>query len=222
MQDQCAMKVCTDSCLFGAWIYEPQAKNILDVGTGTGLLALMLAQRHPIPIDAVEIDAAAFSQVIQNIQSSPWRKLVKVFHADINDFNPSKKYDVIVSNPPFFANYLKSPDPGRNTVLHDETLTLTTLLCCLTRLLDEKGKFYIMLPPEQAKDFEELAAKIMLQPSKKLLVKENANKNVFRIFSAYQYYTPLVFQVEELIIRNENHTYTPEFSHMLKDFYLNL
>jgi tRNA1Val (adenine37-N6)-methyltransferase len=221
MQDKSAMKVCTDSCLFGAWINEPTATEILDIGTGTGLLTLMLAQRHRAVIDAVEIDFNAFNQAKFNVQNSPWSNRIKVHHSDIIKFNPQplRMYNLIVSNPPFFTNYLKSPDPARNTVLHDEYLSQAKLISCIKRLLDEKGKFYIMLPPEQAQSFEELASEIDLLPYKKLLVRENEYKSTFRVLSAYQYsYSRL--ETSELMIRNKNQSYSPEFQQLLKDYYL--
>jgi tRNA1Val (adenine37-N6)-methyltransferase len=221
LQDQCAMKVCTDSCLFGAWINEPQATEILDIGTGTGLLALMLAQRHQATVEAVEIDKNAYHQAVINVHNSPWSNRIRIHHSDIADFNKQsqKKYDLIVSNPPFFNNYLKSPMPGKNGVLHDDNLPQAKLLSSINRLLDEKGKFYLMLPPAQSQSFEKLASEINLYSFKKLLVRENQLKNTFRIMSVYKY-GPSGLETQELVIRNENQIYSPQFKQLLQDYYL--
>ncbi len=129
------MKVCTDSCIFGAWVKEPKAKNILDIGSGTGLLALMLAQKHHGEIDAVEIDENAYAQTVENCLNSPWKDLINVHNIDINRYFPPEGllYALIVCNPPFFKNHLKSADPGKNQALHDTLLTLDQLVFNIKR-----------------------------------------------------------------------------------------
>ena len=136
------MKVTTDGCLFGAWVAnainnsELIINNCLDIGTGTGLLSLMLAQKNPqIKIDAVEVDKDAFEQAKKNIAESPWANRIKVYHADIKVFGSAKKYDVIISNPPFYENELKGNDEKKNIAHHNDGLLLPELLKIIKRIL---------------------------------------------------------------------------------------
>lgn len=217
------MKVCTDSCLFGAWIKEPEAKNFLDIGTGTGLLALMLAQNHIGTIEAVEIDEKSFLQARENILSSFWMNKIILHHTDILDFQHKNqdKYDVIICNPPFFKDHLKSSDDRRNKVLHDDSLKLQDISKCVNRMLKKDGKFYIMLPVRESLEFQKLAYTEGLFLNKTLLVKEKTNKEFFRRFTSYSKTKSLVHD-EELVIRNNDNTYTSSFSALLKDYYLHL
>ena len=136
------MKICTDACLFGAWL---AAKNdnglkMLDIGSGTGLLSLMLAQKTTAAIDAVEIDEAAYTQTVENFAVSPWKDRLQVFHRSIQEYTAafireaSTPYDLIFSNPPFFENHLKSSDPKRNLALHRETLNVADILDCTVKI----------------------------------------------------------------------------------------
>src|SRR5437868_5022622 len=130
-QDNCAMKVCTDACLFGAYIANElqsiPVNTILDIGAGTGLLSLMLAQKTTAVIDAVEIDNAAFEQAKENIAASPWKEKINTYHADISTFKTGKRYEHIISNPPFFEDDLRSNDEKKNFAKHDSSLTLENL-----------------------------------------------------------------------------------------------
>ena len=151
-QDRCAMKVTTDSCLFGAWVaaavrsQDPIAigsgvRSLLDIGAGTGLLSLMIAQKNNISIDAIEIDKDAFLQASENIAASPWSERIKISHADIKYFNPlPAKYDIIVSNPPFYENEWQSESLQRNTAHHSSELLLTDLLDIISASLKPRRK----------------------------------------------------------------------------------
>jgi tRNA1Val (adenine37-N6)-methyltransferase len=156
-QDQCAMKVSTDACILGAWVDVAQAENILDIGAGTGLLSLMMAQRSTACIDAVELDTPAFEQAKSNIAESNWGDRVEVFLGKIQDFSSDKKYDYIVSNPPFYQNHLKSEKVQKNQAHHTETLSFEELLDSVLRLRTTSGKFAVLLPAYEAKVLEDLA-----------------------------------------------------------------
>ena len=136
-QEKTAMKVCTDACLFGAWVAnkielnEINADNILDIGCGTGLLSLMLAQKTKAQIDAVEIDKNAFEQAKENINLTEWKEQINIHHGSIIDFKSNKKYDLIICNPPFYENQLKSVDSARNKAMHATTLSYKDLIFVL-------------------------------------------------------------------------------------------
>ncbi len=219
------MKVCTDACLFGAYIaneiQQLPVKNILDIGTGTGLLTLMLAQKTSATIDAVEIDAAAFTQGKQNIEQSPWIEKIAIYNSDILQFQTNKKYDCIISNPPFFEADLKSGDEKKNFAKHDTSLTFTALLNVVTENLSPAGFFSVLLPFRRSNYFEAEAAKINFNLIKKILIKQTPRHNHFRsilIFSTKKLETIQ----EEIIIKNEEGNYSTKFIELLKDYYLHL
>ncbi len=223
-QAHCAMKVCTDACLFGAWVaYElteiNQINNCLDIGTGTGLLSLMLAQKTTAFIDAVEIDKAAFEQAKENIDQSPWRERLTVINTDITTFNTNKKYDCIISNPPFFEGDLKSNISNKNAAKHDTTLTLQQLLNVVDKTMHNKGYFAILLPYHRANFCIEEAAKPGLYLTKKVLVKQTPTHDYFRAMLLFTRQQKNV-SCEEIIIKNEANNYTEIFTGLLKDYYL--
>lgn len=220
------MKVCTDACLFGAWFstnYQLSTTNhVLDIGTGTGLLSLMFAQKNPgAIIDAVEIDPAAATQAAANFQQSPWGNRLNLLHTSIQQFYSSHPYNLIISNPPFFENDLKSPNAKRNSALHSAALTLEELLSSIHRLLAADGTFAILLPFHRTGHFINLAAQKNYQPQQQVFIKQTLNHPFFRtilLFSNHQ--TPA--NTSTLIIKNEINQYTPAFTTLLKDYYLHL
>lgn len=158
-QDRCAMKMGTDAVLLGALAHQGNAKMILDIGTGTGVIALMLAQRFPdARVHGVEIEEQAFSQAAQNFQKSPWHDRMEIFHAAFQDYSksPAKKYDLIVSNPPYFSNQLKSSNTRKSWARHDDHLSLNDLLHGVEQLLSENGLFWLILPLREMKRFKDL------------------------------------------------------------------
>ena len=152
------MKVTTDSCIFGAWIVErlnqnPPPAHLLDIGAGTGLLSLMIAQSQPTAqIIAVEIEKQAAEQARENTERTSWRTQIRILNEDIKTFSPENQFDVIVSNPPFYEQDLNSPDPLKNQAHHDSSLLFSELIVQIDRLLNQKGRFYLLLP---AKGMEE-------------------------------------------------------------------
>ncbi|MBK7883891.1 MAG: tRNA (adenine(22)-N(1))-methyltransferase TrmK [Chitinophagaceae bacterium] len=180
------MKVCTDACLFGAIaayeILQQKSADItcLDIGTGTGLLSLMVAQKNKIAIDAVEVEDGACMQARQNIEGSKFKENISVHHADILQFEPQKKYDAIISNPPFFENDLVSTDTHKNTARHNITLSLKDLLVTINRLLKNDGFFMVLLPCHRLKYFEEEALQYDFYLDQKILIKPSEIHDYFR------------------------------------------
>jgi tRNA1Val (adenine37-N6)-methyltransferase len=226
-QERCAMKVCTDACLLGAYTANAMAdgkitaNNVLDIGTGTGLLSLMLAQKTSAVIDAVEIDKPSYYQARENFEESPWKERLNIFHSDILQFNPQKKYDCIISNPPFFENDLKSDDGKKNTAKHDTSLTLQQLLQAVIKYLEADGIFIVLLPYHRISHCLEEAEKAGLYLTKKVLVKQTPLHAWFRgmlFFSRQQ----TDATKEEISIRDKMGDYTIKFIDLLKDYYLYL
>jgi tRNA1Val (adenine37-N6)-methyltransferase len=223
-QDACAMKVTTDACLFGAWaaeiVNEIQPDFILDIGSGTGLLSLMLAQQTNALIDAVEIDTNAGKQTNENFKSSIWKKRLNTHCLAIQNFEKDKQFDFIITNPPFFNNDLKSEDDKRNLALHSTMLDLDVLLTYLDKLLAANGQFAILLPFHRMEYFIQLAHQFSLL--RQTLVKQTTKHPYFRamlLFSRKAIH-PLVFN--EIAIKDETGYYTNSFQQLLKPYYLQL
>lgn len=217
------MKVTTDACILGSWAPIPTAGNFLDIGTGTGLLSLMLAQRSNGEIDAVELDHDSFHQANENVGRSPWSKRIRVIHMDIKDFRPDKKYDFIICNPPFFEEQLKSPSPKKNIARHDETLTAATLLKSIKRLLiDPHGKLAVLFPFNRIDDFISAAGEKGLFLHQKLLIRDQRQQEVNRCVMVFGCFPVSEIKTETLVINDDSGKYTPGFVELLKDFYLYL
>ena len=234
-QDKCAMKVCTDACLFGALVancnpdsYRESTANCLDIGTGTGLLSLILAQKNnEAKIDAVEIDVLAAEQAKENVAASPWADRIRIFNEDILDFDPgpqnsvSKQYDCIISNPPFFEDDLQSPDDSKNKAKHNTSLSLIQLLQVTDKHLSANGYFSVLLPYHRVEYFITEATKAGFHLNKQILAKQTMKHKFFRgilFFSRKE----KEFEKSEIIIKDTNHNYTSDFIALLKDYYLYL
>ena len=221
------MKVCTDSCLFGAWVADKierkviAPKKILDIGTGTGLLTLILAQKTSALIDAVEVDKNSFEQAVVNFYDSPWNEYLQAFSADIKNWKASAKYDLIICNPPFFENDLKSVEENKNVAMHDKGLMLTDLIYCIKVNLDVKGCVAVLLPYHRISYFEKLATENNLHLAEKLLIRQTPAHQYFRgiLFFSNQIIDSIS---NELIIRDEKGNYTDSFTKLLEDYYLAL
>ena len=223
LQDQCAMKVCTDSCILGAYIIPNKAQNILDIGTGTGLLSLMLAQKTKSQITAIEIDENAFKQAKITFENSNWSNQINLIHVDINEFTKKSdsKYDLIICNPPFYVNSLKANNDKTNLAYHSTSLTQEELLESVLNLLDKSGQFTLLLPVQEALQFQEKAFLKKLYLKSSLIVSHNSNKKPFRRVDTYSFENSTTEQ-NTLIIRNSDNSYTNEFIQLLKPYYLNL
>lgn len=219
------MKVCTDACLFGAWAAahssQLKARSLLDIGAGTGLLSLMLAQKLPgIMIDAVEMDEAASQQAKENFEASPWRERLKVYNTSVQQFASAAqhKYDIIISNPPFYENNLKSNDAKRNLALHSAELKLEELIKISGDLLKDDGKLFILIPYNRT---EQLSALIRDHLSIKeiVFVKQTPKHQFFRsMFLLGKEKSSAV--TSEMIVMGGDGRYDGEFIKLLQDYYL--
>lgn len=221
-QDRTAMKVCTDACVLGAYANVVDSPvRILDIGTGTGLLALMSAQRNPNAlVDAVEVDDAAFAQATENAVASPFSGRVNVVHERIQDFQPQVRYDQILTNPPFFTNHLRSPDTAVNRALHTDELPFPELIESVVRLLKPEGAWWVLLPPYEAKKLADLAKESGLRPFRRLSIRHNSRKPIFRIVTGFSFGVDTVVDETLDIHEGDGRTYTAEFHTLLRDFYL--
>ncbi len=222
-QEASAMKVSTDACILGAWTpVLPHVKCVLDAGTGTGLLSLMLCQkRNDLEIDAVEIDEMACAEAQQNVNQSPWAKQIKLHLNDLRQFELNRQYDLIICNPPFFNNSLLGLQESRNTARHTLNFNYEDLCKLLLRALSNKGYGSILLPVTERKYWEEQLKKYGLFINRLLYIKPNSIKIPNRIISICSK-NELPIIEEELVIYNEPGKYTAEAIKLLKPYYLNL
>lgn len=221
------MKVTTDGCLFGAIAASQLQKGplkVLDIGTGTGLLTLMLAQvNQQATIHAIEIEEQAALQAGENIAASPWSERITVYHQDIKDYQPTDKYDCIISNPPFYENELKSDDRQKNKAHHDEGLLLSKLFTIIKQLLAPGGRFYILLPFKRKREAEILCKDMQLAIHHTILVRQSVTTDYFRVIVDGQHVNNDEPVIEtELTIRDKDQQYTAEFTNLLKAYYLYL
>lgn len=221
------MKVGTDGILLGAWC-SPCDTNvatprILDIGTGTGLIALMLAQRNPRAlVDAIEIDSAACEQAAENLAASPWSERLLAISGCVKNLRVDWKYDLIVSNPPWFSDSLKSPSDARNNARHDDTLNALDLLVSVDRLLTRDGRFSTVLPSPRGRTFIENAAQSGLHCVRHCQVQPKAEKLPARCLLEFSRTPPASELVPETLIVETatRHDYTPAFQDLTRDFYL--
>jgi tRNA1Val (adenine37-N6)-methyltransferase len=222
-QDLSAMKVTTDSCLFGAWcaneIQKLHCKNLLDIGTGTGLLSLMIAQKNKGLIDAVELDEKAARQASENISSSPWKENITIYHSDIMEH--IGKYDCIISNPPFYENELQSPDTRNNLAHHSSRLTLLDLVQYAGKILVDNGYLFLLFPFKRQEEAEKMLMKQNIFIQKKVIVKQTVHHSPFRVMIMGSKYQKDLPHTEYLSIK-EGQDYSEGFKTLLKDYYLYL
>ncbi len=216
------MKVCTDSCVFGAYVAVEEAQRILDIGAGTGLLSLMVAQRSKAGIDAVEINPEAQQQTQENFAASPWANRLQLHPQSLQEFAGQErpKYDVILSNPPFFLSSLKSPDVAKNTAKHTGELLFEDILYFAQQHLSEQGKLYLLLPPAEALYFARLAKASDLYLQEELQVYTYHGGKCIRHIQTYTF-APAAPVLKDFFIREEDKvTYTAAFTGLLREYYL--
>lgn len=220
-QSLAAMKVCTEACVFGALTEADNPGRILDIGTGTGLLSLMAAQKFSCPVDAVEMEEGAYRQALTNFQISPWSDRLAVFHTSIQEFTPSHQYDLILCNPPFFSDHLQSPSKARNMAMHNHTLPHSDLAEAIQGLLTESGLAYVLHPPSEAIMFDSLANGKDLYVQQRTQLMHHEEGPVLRYITVYGT-EPKEHSLETFVIKDESGAYTNDFIEKLKPYYLYL
>lgn len=221
--DLCAMKVGTDGVLLGAWAPCETATKVLDIGTGSGLIALMLAQRSQASITAIDIDEGAIKQAEINLGASPWSSRMRVIHASLQEFCQQSpgKFDLIVSNPPYFINALKSGQTPRDCARHADTLPLETLMHCTAQLLSPSGKASFVFPADSADQLEDIAWEEDLHLTHRTDVSNNEDGKPKRVLMTFCFSrTPIIRN--QLVLRDKNNKYTDAFKALCGDFYLDL
>jgi tRNA1Val (adenine37-N6)-methyltransferase len=235
-QDRCAMKIGTDGVLLGAWTpIDNNPFSILDIGTGTGIIALMLAQRSSAEhsslkgeqaqqIDALEIDEEAYEQATENFENSPWNDRLFCFHAGLDEFveEPECEYDLIVSNPPFYSEDYKSSNDQRDLARFQDAMPFEDLIEAAALLLSENGIFAVIIPFKEESTFLAIAKEYELFPIKITRVKGTPSTEIKRSLLAFSRNEITNFPIDELIIETSRHIYTTEYIALTKDFYLKM
>ena len=224
-QDQCAMKVGTDGVLLGAWAsLDKQPESILDIGAGTGLIALQLAQRsYAETIDAIELDDAAYEQCVANFEVSPWGDRLFCYHAGFDEFVDEMEdtYDLIVSNPPFYAEDVASGNPFRDKARQSNSLPFDELVQGVSKFLTEDGIFAVIIPFKEEKSFVGLAEHVGMFPNRITRVKGNPDTDFKRSLMEFSFHQnePII---DTLIIEEGRHQYTKEYVELTQAFYLKM
>lgn len=223
-QDRCAMKVGTDGVLLGAWTQPGNARTILDIGTGTGLIALMIAQKSDAVIDAIDIDRHATVQAEENFSISPWSNRLNAIYESVQEFanHTTRRYDLIVSNPPYFMGAHPAPDEARNVARHmDETLSIEELTACVKKLLEPHGRFCVILPFMEGMKFREYAENHGLYANHLTKVKTKSDKTEKRLMMEFEL-TRKNMTEDELTIQEADDSYTGQYIELTKDYYVGL
>lgn len=224
-QDRCAMKIGTDGVLLGAWASVARSPtSILDIGAGTGVIALMLAQRSDAEtVDAIEIDEAAYEQCVGNFEASLWADRLFCYHAGLDEFleEINEKYELIVSNPPFYSENVSTGNESRDRARQNASLPFSELLEGASRLLAPKGLFATIVPYKEEVAFMQMALGFGLHPFRITRVRGNLGSDLIRSLMEFSFEkTEPIFS--ELIIETDRHRYMPEYIDLTKDFYLKL
>jgi tRNA1Val (adenine37-N6)-methyltransferase len=222
-QEHVAMKVCTDACLYGAWLAsqiqdQTSISNCLDIGTGTGLLSLILAQKTNANIEAVELETAAAQQAKENFEASPFANRLTVVQADINQWQNEQAYQLVFSNPPFYEHDLASPNAKRNLALHSSALTLEALFLAMNRLVEPSGQMSMILPWHRREAAIKHALALGWHLNAEASVCQTEKHKAFRSFLLFSQTAKTPFANE--IIIQQNGVYSQAFIALLKDYYL--
>ena len=220
------MKIGTDSVLLGAWCpIDNNPFSILDIGAGTGVLSLMLAQRSKAKqIDALEIDDDAYEQAVDNFENSPWTARLFCFHAGLDEFmdEPEEEYDLIISNPPFYSEDFKTNNEQRDLARFQHALPFEDLVEAADVLLSENGVFAVIIPFNEENRFIDLCAEVELYPIRITRVKGTPTTEIKRSLLAFKRYELSVLTADELVIEMNRHEYTNDYINLTKEFYLKM
>jgi tRNA1Val (adenine37-N6)-methyltransferase len=222
--DRCAMKVGTDAVLLGAWVEVENATRLLDIGTGSGIIALMLAQRTPANacIDALEPDDEASAQAYDNVRQSPWSDKITIHHTALQRFSPDSRYDVIVSNPPFFSNSFLPPVINRTRARHNNTLSHTELLEQCSTWLTAHGRLAVILPCTEGSFFVQLALNHKLFCTRKLAVFTRKGKKQERWIFEFSFQRNSLVEESLFIHEGSDNQWSESYKRLTRDYYLNL
>lgn len=219
------MKVCTDACILGAWFADktPAWSRVLDIGSGTGLLMLMLAQKHKGEIEGIELDLDAYRQLQENIGNSPWPQMLKAYPGDVRNYSFGEKFDFIITNPPFYEGQLRAADHASNLARHSSGLTLTELLSAIDANLTRDGAFGILLPHQRTEWFTKTATSCYgFSLRERLLIRQTPAHDFFRSILFFSRIPERTAATSELSIQDDRGDYTEDFVRLMKDYYLNL
>jgi len=224
-QDKCAMKIGTDSVLLGAWTSTAHHPfSILDIGAGTGVLSLMLAQRsHADTIESLEIDADAYEQCSENFETSPWPDRLFCYHASLLEFveEIEDEYDLIICNPPFYSENYKTSNDARDMARFNDAMPFEHLIYAVSNLLSDTGVFSVVIPFKEETKFKNLASQAGLFLNRSLHVKGNPDTEIKRSLLEFSFKDRKV-ETSELIIETARHQYTEDYINLTKDFYLKM
>ncbi len=221
-QENCSLRVSTDSCILGAWFAGKSfhSEKILDIGSGTGLLMLMLAQKKNGTITGIEIEPNCYRQLLENISLSPWKDRCRAVLGDVRAYPFNESFDVIISNPPFYENQLESPEKGKNLAKHSAQLSLSELFKTVNTILTKDGIFGVMLPYSRREESIKTASNYSLHCTEELRVRQTHQHDEFRVILQFERIDNKDRKVQKLTIRENNGEYSPMFTELLKDYYL--
>ena len=226
LDQKSAMKVGTDGVLLGAWApINNNPKTILDIGTGTGLIALMLAQRcNANQIDALEIEENAFEEATENFENSPWSDRLYCYHAGLDEFveEPEVEYDLIVCNPPFYSEDYKSKNTNRDLARFQDALPFDELIEAAELLLSEDGVLAVIIPFKEEQNFIDLCAEVELFPTKITRVRGTTTTAIVRTLLAFERYQLATDYIGEIAIEINRHEYTDDYIELTNEFYLKM
>lgn len=220
MHRKSIMKVGTDGVLLGAYVDCKNASRILDIGTGTGLLCLMLAQKCNATIHGIDINAEAVEVAKFNVEQSNWHERIEIFHSSVQDFSPDGKYDLIVSNPPFYTTDVVAPEKGRALARHDISLNISDLALAINRFLSSKGHCYVIYPTEQCLQFEKEAEKLGLYPTARLYISSHPDTPPIRTIVEMSRESQEPFCDSLYIENGARHDFSENYKSLTKDYYL--
>lgn len=230
-QDRCAMKIGTDGVLLGAWVsINGKPYSILDIGAGTGIIALQLAQRSKAEmVDAIEIDENAYEQCVDNFENSPWGDRLFCYHAALDEFveEIDDKYDLIISNPPFYTEDYKTTDESRDVARFNDALPFDELIESASQLLSDEGIFAVIIPRKEEENFIKMASEVNLFPNRICRVRGTetsrhggqAEEKRSMLEFSFEKISP---KMENLTIETSRHNYTEEYKNLVQDFYLKM
>ena len=220
IQGKSAMKVGTDGVLLGCWVSCEKANNILDIGCGTGLITLMLGQRNlDSNVTGIEIDKIAIQEAQENISNSDWQERIKIKHTSLQQFTPQSKFDLIVSNPPFFPQ--NKSQQSRDIARHTNRLSFEELIDNAAKLLAEKGILSVIIPKNSEEYFCKIATFYKLYRNRVCYIKGNETSVVKRVMMEFSFIKSIAL-IEQLAIERSRHNYTDKYIQLCKDFYLKM